>query len=40
MLALFRILEATEGKVEIDGVDISKIGLRNCKFEPLSAFFR
>ena len=35
MLALFRILEATEGRIEIDGVDISKIGLRNCEFEPL-----
>lgn len=31
MLALFRILEATEGRIEIDGVDISKIGLRNCE---------
>ena len=35
MLALFRILEATEGRIEIDGVDISKIGLRNCKLKPL-----
>ena len=35
MLALFRILEATEGRIEIDGVDISKIGLRNCEFELL-----
>lgn len=32
MLALFRILEATEGRIEVDGVDISKIGLRNCEF--------
>ena len=34
MLALFRILEATDGRIEIDGVDISKIGLRNCKCPP------
>jgi ABC-type multidrug transport system fused ATPase/permease subunit len=33
LLALLRILEATEGKIEIDGVDISKIGLRNCEFD-------
>lgn len=37
MLALFRILEATEGRIEIDGVDISKIGLRDCEFEPLGS---
>ncbi|KAF9779193.1 metal resistance protein YCF1 [Thelephora terrestris] len=31
LLALFRILEATQGGIEIDGVDISKIGLRNLR---------
>jgi len=31
LLALFRILEATEGRIEVDGVDISKIGLRNLR---------
>jgi ABC-type multidrug transport system fused ATPase/permease subunit len=31
LLALFRILEAAEGKIEIDGVDISKIGLHDCR---------
>ena len=35
LLVLFCILEATEGRIEIDGVDISKIGLRNCEFESL-----
>ena len=34
LLALFRILEATQGQIEIDGVDISKIGLRDCEFPP------
>ena len=37
MLALFRILEASEGRIEIDRVDISKIGLRNCEFHLLGS---
>jgi ABC-type multidrug transport system fused ATPase/permease subunit len=30
-LCLFRVLEATSGSIEIDGRDISKIGLRNLR---------
>jgi ATP-binding cassette subfamily C (CFTR/MRP) protein 1 len=30
-LALFRILEAAEGKISIDGVDISEIGLHDLR---------
>ena len=30
-LALFRILEAAGGKISIDGVDISKIGLHDLR---------
>lgn len=30
LLALFRILEATSGKIYIDGIDISTIGLHDC----------
>jgi len=37
LLALFRILEATEGSIVIDGVDISEIGLRNCELKILGS---
>ena len=30
-LALFRIIEATEGKIMIDGVDINKVGLLDLR---------
>jgi len=30
-LSLFRIIEAAEGSILIDGVDISKIGLRTLR---------
>ena len=30
-LCLFRILEANKGKIEIDGIDISKIGLKDLR---------
>ena len=32
LLALFRIIEGTEGAIFIDGVDISKIGLHDCEY--------
>ena len=30
-LSLFRIIEATEGSISIDGLDISKIGLHDLR---------
>uniref|UniRef100_V5E5X8 Multidrug resistance-associated ABC transporter n=1 Tax=Kalmanozyma brasiliensis (strain GHG001) TaxID=1365824 RepID=V5E5X8_KALBG len=30
-LALFRIIEAAEGKISIDGIDVSKIGLKDLR---------
>lgn len=32
---MFRILESAEGAIEIDGVDISKIGLHDCECHVL-----
>ena len=31
MLALFRLVEAAEGSIYIDGVDISKLGLEKLR---------
>ena len=31
LLSLFRIIEPTSGTIYIDGVDITKIGLHDCK---------
>ena len=30
-LSLFRIIEAAEGSIKIDGIDISQIGLHNLR---------
>jgi len=49
MTALFRIVELTSGKITIDGVDISKVGIadlrRNLSIIPqvspfISSFFK
>lgn len=31
MLALFRLVEISEGKIEVDGVDVSKLGLTTLR---------
>lgn len=31
VMALFRMLEATEGQIKIDGIDISKVGLHDLR---------
>jgi ATP-binding cassette, subfamily C (CFTR/MRP), member 1 len=35
LLALFRIIEPVEGSIYIDGVDITSIGLHDCKDSKL-----